>query len=135
MYQTDWSALYSPGNEILGHLESVVSRYKLEPYIKLQHELVNARYDEENAKWHVRVRRPSNTVEGEFEEFEDSADFLFMGVGILSRWEWPDIEGLKSYNGLLVHSASWDLGGNTWEEDVKDWKDKNVAVIGLVGSI
>ena len=96
---------------------------------------MNARYDEENAKWHVRVRRPSANVEGEFEEFEDSADFLFMGVGILSRWEWPDIEGLKSYNGLLVHSASWDLGGNTWEEDVKDWKDKNVAVIGLVSEI
>ncbi|KAJ3554994.1 hypothetical protein NM688_g2817 [Phlebia brevispora] len=132
--KSDWSALYSPGHEILGHLEDVVARYKLEPYIHLKHEMVSARYDEENAKWHVTVKRPSATVEGEFEEFEDSCDFLFMGTGILSRWDWPDIPGLKSFKGVLVHSADWRLGGKTWEEDVKDWKDKNVAVIGLGSS-
>ena len=130
--QSDWSALYSPGAEILEHLESIVARYKLAPYIQLQHELVEARYDEQTARWHVRVKRPSRTTPGEFEEFEDDADFLFMSVGILSRWNWPEVEGLHDFQGTLVHSANWNLGGETWEEDVKAWSDKNVAVIGLV---
>ncbi|PSR73745.1 hypothetical protein PHLCEN_2v10435 [Hermanssonia centrifuga] len=52
-------------------------------------------------------------------------------MGILSRWSWPDIDGLKNFKGTLVHSANWDLGGATWEDDAKDWQDKNVAVIGL----
>ncbi|KAF7795033.1 hypothetical protein EIP86_006177 [Pleurotus ostreatoroseus] len=132
--KTDWSALYSPGAEILEHLESIVAKYKLAPYMKLQHELVEARYDEQSAKWHVRVKRPSSTTPGAFEEFEDEADFLFMGVGILSRWNWPEVEGLHDFKGTLVHSANWNLGGVTWEEDVKAWGDKNVAVIGLGSS-
>ncbi|KAJ3553811.1 hypothetical protein NM688_g3421 [Phlebia brevispora] len=130
-HKSDWSALYSPGAEILGHMESIVSKYKLAPYIKLRHELTHARYDEATAKWHVRIKRPSANAPEEFEEFDDEADFLFMGVGILSRWTWPDIAGLKDFKGLLVHSSNWKLGGESWMEDVKDWSDKRVAVIGL----
>lgn len=94
--------------------------------------MTRAWYNEPTGKWHVLVTRPSVTSPGEFEEFEDTCDFLFTGMGILSRWSWPDIDGLKNFKGTLVHSANWDLGGATWEDDAKDWHDKNVAVIGLV---
>lgn len=70
-----------------------------------------------------------------FEVLEDDADFLFMGVGILSRWKWPDIAGLHDFKGVLVHSANWDLGGASWEDDVKDWGSKDVAVVGLVSRL
>ena len=132
--QTDWSALYPPGSEILASLKQIVAKYKLEPYIKLRHELVYAQYNEQTARWRVRVKRPSSASPSEYEEIEDEADFLFLGTGILSRWTWPDIEGLKEYKGTLVHSANWNLGGATWEDDVKDWGDKSVAVIGLGSS-
>lgn len=40
----------------------------------------------------------------------------------LSNWKWPDIDGLESFKGDLVHTANWpedfDIGG------------KRVAVIG-----
>lgn len=39
-----------------------------------------------------------------------------------SDWKLPDIEGLKTFNGELIHSAHWP-------EDF-DYKSKNVAVIG-----
>lgn len=113
----------------------IVHKYKLDSCIKLRHELIHAAYDDATGKWHVRIKRPSPTKEGEFEEFDDDADFLFLGVGILHRWKWPDIEGLHSFKGTLVHSANWNLGASTWEEDVKDWGDKKVAVIGLVSHI
>lgn len=59
---------------------------------------------------------------------------VFNGIGLLSRWHWPDIAGLHDFKGTLVHSADWNLDGATWEEDVKQWGDKKVAVIGLVSS-
>lgn len=112
----------------------------------------DAAWDEGAGKWRVKIRRPkaggSTTGEdgyGVFEEFEDSADLLFTGLGALSRWDWPDVEGLKEFKGPVIHSAQWEVGGGDglasgsatgarrgWEEDVKDWGDKRVAVIGVV---
>jgi len=53
---------------------------------------------------------------------EDTADILINGSGILNRWRWPDISGLHSFKGTLVHSARWDTN--------LDWTGKRVAIIG-----
>lgn len=130
--KTDWSTFYAPGPEILSYLHHVVSKYKL-THINLQHELIHAQWDSSSSKWHIRLKRPSSTCPTEFEEIEDTADVLFSGMGGLSRWSWPDIEGLQDYKGTLYHSAQWDLmGGKTWYETVKDWGEKTVGVIGVV---
>lgn len=140
--QTDWSAFYAPGPEILGYLKGVVEKWKLMPFIKLEHELVHARYDEPSGKWHVWIRRPRRegaqpqttqpNGEAEYDEIEDTADLLFTGIGALSRWSWPAIEGLDKFEGRIIHSAQWDVEGSNWQEGVKDWKDKKVGVIGVV---
>ncbi|VDB82944.1 unnamed protein product [Peniophora sp. CBMAI 1063] len=118
---TQWSSFYSPGPEIKAYLEGVVAKYKLIPYIRLRHELVSARWNEGTAKWTVRIRRLTDG-----HEFTDSSDVLFLGVGGLSRWHWPDLDGLKSFRGTLVHSADWRVT----DETLESWKNKNVAVIG-----
>lgn len=92
-------------------------------------------WDEPTSKWVVRIRRPSATDPSTYEEFEDRADVVLNGTGGLSRWKWPDIEGFHEFKGKIVHSAGWDFGGERWEDEVKDWGDKNVAVIGLVRPI
>lgn len=124
--------MYAPGSEILAYMQDVVKEYKLEPYIKLRHELTGARYDESTGKWTIRLKCPSESSPADFEEMDDWADFVFNGIGVLNRWKWPDITGLKDFKGTMVHSANWDLGGTSWEDDVKDWGDKKVGVIGLV---
>lgn len=124
--------MYAPGSEILAYMQDVVNKYKIEPYIKLRHELVSARYDELSGRWNIRLKRPSSTSPGAFEEVDDWADFVFNGIGVLNRWKWPDIRGLKDFKGIMVHSANWNLGGATWEEDVKGWENKKIGVIGLV---
>ncbi|KAI0093155.1 FAD/NAD-binding domain-containing protein [Irpex rosettiformis] len=147
---TQWSAAYAPGPEILAYLENVVTTYKLEPYIKLEHEMVGARWDDDKGKWIVKIKAPATHTANvdsppqlangvgvqnqspHHVEFEDSADLLFTGLGGLSRWNWPDIEGLHDFKGTLIHSAKWEVGGGkTWQEDVKDWGDKTVGVIGV----
>ncbi|CAL1693778.1 unnamed protein product [Somion occarium] len=132
--KTDWSAFYAPGPEILAYMQGVAEKYKLMPYIKLEHELIQARFDEPSGKWHLRIRHPTGAY-GEYEEIEDTADLLFCGTGSLSRWTWPDIEGLHTFKGRLFHSAQWDQqDGDSWQESVKGWRDKTVAVIGVGSS-
>ena len=114
--------------------------------------MVSARYLEESGKWLLTVRRSrNNTGESikrdpfklskpnydDWEEFQDTADVLFTGVGALSRWNWPDIEGLNTFAGKVIHSAQWETGKHTksWEESVADWNDKKVGVIGVVSEV
>ncbi|KAJ8475161.1 hypothetical protein ONZ51_g6747 [Trametes cubensis] len=129
----DWSSFYAPGPEIRKYLEGVVQKYKLMRYIKLSHEITGARYNELTGKWHIRVRRTDGAT-GKAEEFEDIADVFVNATGPLSRWNWPDIEGLKDFKGELHHSAGFDPGEKTWQEVADGWKDKKVAVIGIGSS-
>ncbi|KAJ7459066.1 FAD/NAD-binding domain-containing protein [Mycena galericulata] len=133
--KTDWSSFYAPGPEIQAYLESVVDTYKLRPFIKLEHRLTSAIYSEDTGKWNLTIQRGA---EQNLEQFEDSVDVLFTGMGGLSRWKWPDIKGLHSFSGKIVHSANWETGeGNRdspWQDTVKSWKDKRVGVIGVGSS-
>ena len=124
--------MWSPGSEILEYMQGVAKKYKVEQYVKLRHQLVAARYDEDSGKWNLSIKRPAEGSTDTFEEFDEQADFVFGGIGVLHRWNWPDIAGLKDFKGTMVHSADWNLGGATWEDDVKDWGNKKVGVIGLV---
>lgn len=70
------------------------------------------------------------------EDFEVEADVVLTGIGVLNRWSWPDIAGLQDFKGNIIHSAQWDTGEGDvslgWEDTVKTWGDKKVAVIGVV---
>ncbi|KAH9841071.1 FAD/NAD-binding domain-containing protein [Rhodofomes roseus] len=132
--KTDWSSFYAPGPEILAYLQSVVEKYKLMPYIKLQHEVLHARFDEPSGKWNLRIRRKMGTdSQGQaiYEEFTDKADVFITALGIFSKWSWPDVEGLKDFGGKLMHSADFGEENQHWRDVVKDWKDKRVGVIGI----
>ncbi|KAJ7610845.1 hypothetical protein FB45DRAFT_326287 [Roridomyces roridus] len=115
--KTDWSSFYAPGHEIQAYLQSAVDAYKLWPYIKLEHRLTNAIYSEETGKWNLTIQY------GNAEQFDDTADILITAMGALSRWKWPDIKGLDSFTGKIMHSANWeaDKGEGAWEDS---WKDK-----------
>ncbi|PPQ64327.1 hypothetical protein CVT26_002210 [Gymnopilus dilepis] len=132
---TDWSAFYATGEEIRQNLEKIVDRYQLRPFIKLEHRVTLAKYDEEAGKWHLTIRRPRPRINGnsipqvEYEEISDTADILFNGVGCLSRWTWPDIPGLETFSGQVVHSADWNI-----RQDKEYLKDKRIGVIGVGSS-
>jgi cation diffusion facilitator CzcD-associated flavoprotein CzcO len=64
----------------------------------------------------VKVRKPNGAI------FEQQCDFLINGAGILNAWRWPDIAGLDSFQGTLVHTAQWDAA--------IDVEGKKVGIIG-----
>ncbi|GJJ16031.1 hypothetical protein Clacol_010310 [Clathrus columnatus] len=119
-YPTRWSSFYAPGHEILAYLQKTASKYHVEKYVKLQHELSGAEWDEENGKWLLKLTTPDGEV-------SDAVDVVLNCTGGLSNWNWPDIPGLHDFEGTLVHSAKWTLEKEAWE-------GKTVAVIGVGSS-
>jgi cation diffusion facilitator CzcD-associated flavoprotein CzcO len=81
-----------------------------------------ARWDEADLKWKVRVRASGGKDSQYLESYEITTDFLVSAVGQLNVPRMPDIPGLDDYKGKLMHSARWD-----WSYD---WTGKRIAVIG-----
>lgn len=106
--------------------------------MKLEHTVTGAYWQPGEGVWEVHVRRPDGT------EFVDRCNVLVNGGGILkyvavpdskcdcpanmigSNWKWPDIKGLHSFQGTLVHSAAYDAS--------LDLSGKRVAVVGIGSS-
>lgn len=42
------------------------------------------------------------------ERFTDKADVLINSGGLLNNFKWPDLNGLSTFKGKVVHSAAWD---------------------------
>ncbi|MCJ1478111.1 hypothetical protein MMC13_006787 [Lambiella insularis] len=116
-----WSSFYARAPEILAYWKRVVEKYGVRKYMKLSHKAVEARWDEKASKWRVRIENL-----GSGEVFEDTADALLTGIGVLNEWKWPSIPGIHDFKGKLLHSAQWDRS--------YDYKDQNVAVIGAGSS-
>ena len=109
----DWSHSFSRQPEIWDYLRDCVRRFRLEPYLRLGVELLEARWDEH--LWRIR------TTAGEL-----TADVLVAATGPLCEPRIPDIPGLDSFAGTVFHSARWrhdhDLSG------------RDVAVVGTGAS-
>ncbi|GAA6060117.1 hypothetical protein JCM10212_003525 [Sporobolomyces blumeae] len=118
----NWSRFYAPGPEIRQYLEDVAAKYRLDRFIRYRHKLTRAEWNEESGQWTL-----SFDVLGEqgekVGEKEETADVVIQGMGGLSRWDWPDIEGLNNFKGTKLHSAAY-VGG------AEEQAGKSVAVIG-----
>ncbi|KAJ7043072.1 FAD/NAD-P-binding domain-containing protein [Mycena alexandri] len=112
----DWPEYYSQGPIIQKYYRSLVDKFNLWEYIKLEHEVVKAEWNDDAKKWRLQVRGPDG------KEFQDDCDVFLNGGGILNIWKWPSIEGLHSFKGDLCHTARWP--------EHLSVKDKRVAVIG-----
>lgn len=97
-----WSAYYVEASEILSYFQRVTDEHGLRKYMKLRHQVKGASWNKETSKWTVKVEKPDGST------FEDTADFLVNASGLLNNWKWPNIKGLHTFKGKLVHSATWD---------------------------
>jgi cation diffusion facilitator CzcD-associated flavoprotein CzcO len=118
---TEWSSFYAGAPEILKYWRRVVDKYGVRKYMNFKHKAVEARWNEETSKWHVKLQKldTGNII-------EDIGDVFMTGMGALNEWKWPDIPGLKDFKGPILHSANWDSDFSA--------KDKTVAVIGAGSS-
>ncbi|KAF2208808.1 hypothetical protein CERZMDRAFT_48524 [Cercospora zeae-maydis SCOH1-5] len=97
----NWSAFYASGEEILEYFKAAVAKWNLARDVKLGHRVSHAVFSEESGKWSLRLDTKEGTI-------EDSCDILISAVGFLSQWRWPNIPGLKDFQGETMHSADWN---------------------------
>ncbi|WP_206389813.1 flavin-containing monooxygenase [Amnimonas aquatica] len=112
----DWSRFYSGQAEILAYMKGCANKYGLLPHFRGNSELLDARWDESEGRWHLAT--------GDGQQY--TARIVVSGIGGLSRPALPNVKGLDKFKGALFHSAQWnhdyDLAG------------KRVAVIGTGAS-
>ena len=116
----DWEHTFAPRQEIHAYIEHVANKYGVRDTIRFNTEVTSATWDDEAGVWNVRVRTPFAVEE------TIRANAIISGVGLLDRPRLPDIEGLDSFQGKMVHTARWDHS--------YDYRGKRVGVIGTGAS-
>ncbi|KAK2469089.1 hypothetical protein H9L39_19357, partial [Fusarium oxysporum f. sp. albedinis] len=113
-----WSRLYAEAAEILDYLKSTVTKFDLRRYIQFGTTCTGANWDEKNSEWNVFLQSNGNTNN----EISVKCDVFVIAVGRLNNWKLPDIDGLDTFQGRVIHTANWPQG--------LDYHGKDVAVIG-----
>ena len=111
----DWSETFPSQPELWSYLRTVTTRYGLRPYLRFGHEVTGARFDTGGGRWQV------TTTRGTF-----LARYLITAIGSLVEPSLPDIPGIESFQGAIMHSARWDHG---WQA-----AGRRVAVVGTGAS-
>ncbi|SKG07165.1 flavin-containing monooxygenase [Mycobacteroides abscessus] len=108
--RTDWPRLFATGSEIQAYHRQVAEDLDVMPHIRCGQEVTAAEFT--GSGWRV------TTAAGEALE----CDFLIAATGVLHHPNIPDIPGLDSFQGAVVHTARWD--------DSVRLEGKRVAAIG-----
>ncbi|XP_075498896.1 putative indole-3-pyruvate monooxygenase YUCCA10 [Primulina tabacum] len=103
--------------EFIQYLNDYASHFGILPI--LHHAVEAAAYDEVAGKWKVKAR---DCGMGSAEVKEYRSRFLVVATGESCDASWPEIEGLRSFNGEVLHSTQYKNG--------KKFKDKSVLVVG-----
>jgi cation diffusion facilitator CzcD-associated flavoprotein CzcO len=112
----DWSRSFSPQAEIWRYMKDTAARYGLVPHMRFGTKVESAHWDEKAQLWRVHLSG-GETV---------TARVLVSGAGALHVPSYPDIKGLETFTGKVLHSAEWD--------ESFDLAGKRVAVIGTGAS-
>ncbi len=111
----DWTESFPSQPELWQYLRKVTADHGLARYLRFGHEVTAARWDEAARRWRI------STTEGDFE-----ARYLIAGLGSLVEPSLPDIPGVESFAGEIMHSARWD---GSWQA-----AGRRVAVVGTGAS-
>lgn len=122
-----WTERYASQGEVRRYLEWVVDRLGLRDGIQLHSRLMSAYFDDEASRWTLTVKRSNgNGDDGTLVETL-SARFLVLATGFLSIPRLPDIHGLRTFEGELLHTGAWP------QRDV-ELAGRRIGVIGTAAS-
>jgi len=112
-----WSERYAAQPELLRYANHVADRFDLRRDIRLGTRVVSAHFDDASARWTVRTDR-GDTFE---------ATYLAMATGPLSTAMLPDIAGIDSFAGPVLHTGRWP-------HEPVDFAGRRVGVVGTGSS-
>ncbi|GAY14773.1 NAD(P)/FAD-dependent oxidoreductase [Mycobacterium sp. shizuoka-1] len=108
----NWNRLFSTGAEIKQYADNVADKYDVRRHIRFNSTVESARWDEEAARWQVTLAGGETLA----------ARYLITATGFLSQPFTPEIPGIHSFEGTIVHTADWD--------DSYDPANRKIGIIG-----
>ncbi|KAF5811146.1 putative indole-3-pyruvate monooxygenase [Helianthus annuus] len=110
---------FVPKNMFVKYLKNYVYHFNVDPLY--QRSVESACYDKRAQKWVVTAK---NSVSGLVEEYV--SEFLVVATGENSEGFIPNVYGLDTFKGLVIHSIEYENG--------KKFGDKDVLVVGAGNS-
>lgn len=111
----EWSRVFAPQEELRQYLEDVTDRFGVRPKLRLNTELLSARWDQSDQRWFIETSNGSYRARS----------FITAG-GPLHEPIVPDLPGRDSFAGPAFHSSAW-------RHDV-DLTNTKVVVVGTGAS-
>lgn len=113
------SPKFMPRNDFIHYLDEYALRFGIRAHYRRNVE--SARFDMGSRKWLISAR---NVNSGSYEDYV--ADFLVVASGENSEGIVPNVKGLDTFQGLFMHSSSYDSG--------EKYRNKDVLVVGCGNS-
>jgi cation diffusion facilitator CzcD-associated flavoprotein CzcO len=107
-----WSRLFAPGAELKKYAVHVAEKYDLKKLMRFNTVVTGAAWDEDESVWRVSLKGGESVT----------ATYLVTATGFLSQPKMPDIEGIDTFQGKVIHTTAWD--------DSYDLTGKRAAIIG-----
>ena len=108
----NWSHVFARGHELKAYCDQVAEKHDLRSHMRFGVTVTSARWDEDASAWSVGLADGSTLT----------ARHLLTATGFLSEPALPQIAGIETFEGTVVHTAQWD--------DDLDLTGRKVAVIG-----
>ncbi|MGZ5391788.1 MAG: flavin-containing monooxygenase [Mycobacterium sp.] len=108
----NWSRLFCTGSEIKQYADDVANKYDVRSHMRFNTTVDGARWDEEAKLWRVALAGGETLT----------TRYLITATGFLSQPKAPEIPGITSFAGKVIHTTDWD--------DRYPLEGRRVAVIG-----
>jgi cation diffusion facilitator CzcD-associated flavoprotein CzcO len=102
-------------------LVGIAEKWHLFQHIRFNNMVEEARWNKETNQWDTSVKVFGKDAEYA-ETYTISSNWLISAVGQLNNPQYPDLEGMDTFRGKMMHTARWDSS--------YDFDNKRVAVIG-----
>ncbi len=108
----EWSRLYAPGAEVKRYADHCARKYGVREHIRFGARVVAARFDGGSSSWTTELESGERIV----------SRYLVSATGLFGPPKLPEIPGIESFQGHVMHTAQWD--------HAYDLAGKRAAVIG-----
>ena len=111
-----WTEYFARGPEVKAYLTHIATKFGVMDHVAFEHDLVEARFNDETKLWHVTFRLPDGST------VSRDVNVIVSAAGLFANPNLPDFPGIEDFGGLVIHPSRWPEG--------VDLSDKRVGVIG-----
>lgn len=93
-----WSRVFAKGAELKAYAEHCADKYDVRRLVRFRSKVVSADFDAATHRWRLSLEG------GEV----ITARYVIAATGVFTKPKRPDIEGLDSFRGPVIHTGAWD---------------------------